>query len=148
MGRVAGEDKGSSASISVMGDFNQVAVRILAEEVIRPVETHPRPLYDLNIFLPQVPEGLFETVYFQGNVAHGPGYGFLIDHEMKLTVGAYLEPVARKVEGRAGNGLQTQKGPVEPLALLQIPHHDSDMVVFLDLNHVKPPFKGIGFVKT
>jgi hypothetical protein len=37
---------------SMMGDFDSISVRVFAEEVVRPIGTFPRALYDFNPILP------------------------------------------------------------------------------------------------
>jgi hypothetical protein len=48
--------------------------------------------------------------------------------------------VAREVEGRPGNGLQTQERSIKPFAFFQVSDHDADVIIFLHLDHREPPF--------
>ncbi len=122
----------------MMGDFDAIAIRVFAKEVVRAIETFSRTFYDLNPILPQFLGRLIEMSYFEGEMAHGMGDLFVINHQVELATGSDLVPVARKIKGWPGDGLQAQYRSVKPIASLQFPHHDPNVVVFFYLNHGRP----------
>jgi hypothetical protein len=72
--------------------------------------------------------------HFQGEMPHGVRNPFFINHQMELTTGSHLVPVAREVKGWPGDGLQAQKFSVEPFASFKVTDHDGDVVILFYLN--------------
>jgi hypothetical protein len=119
------------------GDFHQVSIWIFAEKEIGPIKSLAGTFHDVDTVFLQMFKGSGKIIHLQGCVAHGPGNGFIIHHQMKLGVGPHLVPVPRKVERGPEYGFQTHDLPIKMFALFQITDDDADMIVIFYLDHLE-----------
>jgi hypothetical protein len=124
-------------TLLVLRNLHQISIRIFAEEEVGPIISLAGTFHDGDAVCFQLFHGFGKIFYLQSRVAHRPGDGFIVHHQMELGGRPNLIPVTGKAERGPEYRLQPQDFSIKVLALFQITDDDTDVVVIFYLDHLE-----------